>query len=86
MPCGNLEGLIFPLMSMWFMKFLVNTFIRSGVVSRIDMKRYGSGAGKLLCVQIDAAINPGNSGGPAFNDGTPEVGLKKYNNIYSDTD
>lgn len=59
------------------MNWFLNPFIHSGVVSRIDMKRYGSGAGKLLGVQIDAAINPGNSGGPAFNDGTPEVGLRK---------
>ena len=48
------------------------------MVSRIEMKRYGSGADKLLGVQIDAAINPGNSGGPAFNDGTLEVGFRNY--------
>ena len=40
--------------------------ITAGVVSRIELKSYGSGA-SLLVVQIDAAINPGNSGGPVFN-------------------
>mmetsp|Transcript_7139 Transcript_7139/g.26259 ORF Transcript_7139/g.26259 Transcript_7139/m.26259 type:complete len:550 (+) Transcript_7139:192-1841(+) len=40
--------------------------VTKGVVSRTDMKRYCSGAPRLLTVQIDAAINPGNSGGPAF--------------------
>ncbi len=39
-----------------------------GVVSRVDMKRYGNDGNKLLAIQIDAAINPGNSGGPAFSD------------------
>ena len=47
--------------------------VTKGVVSRIDMRRYRTAGGKLLCVQIDAAINPGNSGGPAFNDGTAQV-------------
>eukprot|EP00899_Mesostigma_viride_P025235 jgi/Mesvir1/5897/Mv00669-RA.1 len=42
--------------------------VTKGVVSRVDMKRYGHGGNRLIAIQIDAAINPGNSGGPAFCD------------------
>lgn len=40
--------------------------ITQGIVSRVSMSPYATGAPMLMHIQIDAAINPGNSGGPAF--------------------
>lgn len=40
-----------------------------GVVSRVELQRYGHSERDLLAITVDAAINDGNSGGPVFKDG-----------------
>jgi len=40
--------------------------ITQGVVSRIEMQRYGHSGYTYIAVQIDAALNHGNSGGPVL--------------------
>ena len=46
-----------------------NVSITSGVLSRIEPRRYSHSGKQLLAAQVDAAINPGNSGGPAMHGG-----------------
>ena len=43
--------------------------VSTGVVSRIEHRRYAHSREIFLSIQIDAAVNPGNSGGPAVSDG-----------------
>ena len=43
--------------------------VSSGIVSRIEHKKYEHSGEIYLSIQIDAAINPGSSGGPAISDG-----------------
>ncbi|MCH9812950.1 MAG: trypsin-like peptidase domain-containing protein [Epsilonproteobacteria bacterium] len=43
--------------------------VTTGIVSRIEHRRYVHGGEKFLAIQVDAAINSGNSGGPAVSDG-----------------
>lgn len=43
--------------------------ISTGIVSRIEHRRYVHSGQSFLAVQVDAAINPGNSGGPVISDG-----------------
>ena len=43
--------------------------VTTGVVSRIEHRRYAHGGERYLAIQVDAAINSGNSGGPAISDG-----------------
>lgn len=38
----------------------------SGIVSRIEHRRYAHSGMEFLAIQLDAAINSGNSGGPAL--------------------
>jgi S1-C subfamily serine protease len=46
----------------------------TGVVSRIEVRRYSHSARRLLALQTDAALGAGNSGGPVFS-GEKMVGL-----------
>ncbi len=43
--------------------------VTTGIVSRIEHRRYTHSGESFLAVQVDAAINPGNSGGPALSEG-----------------
>ncbi len=43
--------------------------VTSGIVSRIEHRRYVHGGERFLSIQVDAAINPGNSGGPGISNG-----------------
>ncbi len=43
--------------------------VTTGIVSRIEHRRYVHGGEKFLAIQVDAAINSGNSGGPAISEG-----------------
>ncbi len=43
--------------------------VTTGIVSRIEHRRYMHGSEKFLAIQVDAAINSGNSGGPAISKG-----------------
>jgi S1-C subfamily serine protease len=43
--------------------------VTTGIVSRIEHRRYVHGGEKFLAIQVDAAINSGNSGGPAVSEG-----------------
>ncbi len=43
--------------------------VTTGIVSRIEHRRYTHSGESFLAIQVDAAINPGNSGGPALSDG-----------------
>ncbi len=43
--------------------------VTTGVISRIEHRRYVHSGESFLAIQVDAAINPGNSGGPAISKG-----------------
>jgi S1-C subfamily serine protease len=52
-----------------------NISTTTGVVSRIEYRRYVASSFDLLAIQIDAAINSGNSGGPVINSKNELVGI-----------
>ena len=63
-----------------------NISTTTGIISRIEYRRYVWSSKYLLTIQIDAAINPGNSGGPVVNDKNELIGiammkLRKSSNI-----
>ncbi len=43
--------------------------VTTGIISRIEHRRYVHSGESFLAIQVDAAINPGNSGGPAISKG-----------------
>lgn len=52
-----------------------NISTTTGIISRIEYRRYAWSSKYLLTIQVDAAINSGNSGGPVINNKNELVGI-----------